>query len=89
MAAFLYDFLHFYYNNFNNISELKQNLFKDDFNIKDINLILNNLGKKVQINIKDRVQYYENEVIINNNYIAFVDYYKHKLLCYIINKKPD
>lgn len=46
MVAFLYDFLRFYYNNFNNISELKQNLFNDDFNIKDVNLILNNLGKK-------------------------------------------
>ena len=71
MVAFLYDFLHFYYDNFNNISELKQNLFKDDFNIKDINLILNNLGKKVQININDIGNCYENEVIINNNYIYF------------------
>ena len=75
MIAYLYDFLHFYYNtpsiNFTNISELKQNLFKDDFNIKDINLILNNLGKKVQININDIGNCYENEVIINNNYIYF------------------
>lgn len=78
MIAYLYDFLHFYYNNFNNISELKQNLFKDDFNIKDINLILNNLGKKVQININDIDNCYENEVIINNNYIYFdsVDRFK-------------
>uniref|UniRef100_UPI0040290A2D hypothetical protein n=1 Tax=Megasphaera elsdenii TaxID=907 RepID=UPI0040290A2D len=71
MIAFLYDFLHFYYNNINNISELKQNLFKDDFNIKDINLILNNLGKKVQININDIGNCYENEVIIDNNCIYF------------------
>lgn len=42
MVAFLYDFLHFYYNNFNNICGLKQNLFKDDFNIKDINIIIYN-----------------------------------------------
>ena len=79
MVAFLYDFLHFYYNNFNNISELKQNLFKDDFNIKDVNLILNNLGKKVQINIKDLEQYYENEVIINNNYVYFDSLEKFKI----------
>ena len=71
MIAFLYDFLHFYYNNINNISELKQNLFKDDFNIKDINLILNNLGKKVQININDIGNCYENQVIIDNNCIYF------------------
>ena len=79
MIAYLYDFLHFYYNNFNNISELKQNLFKDDFNIKDVNLILNNLGKKVQINIKDLEQYYENEVIINNNYVYFDSLEKFKI----------
>ena len=77
MVAFLYDFLDFYYN-FNNISELIQNLFKDDFNIKDINLILNNVGKKVQININDIGNCYENEVIISNNYIYFdsVDRFK-------------
>ena len=79
MVVYLYDFLHFYYNNFNNISELKQNLFKDDFNIKDVNLILNNLGKKVQINIKDLEQYYENEVIINNNYVYFDSLEKFKI----------
>ena len=79
MTVFLYDFLHFYYNNFNNISELKQNLFKDDFNIKDVNLILNNLGKKVQININYIGNCYENEVIISNNYIYFdsVDRFKY------------
>ena len=56
----------------------KQNLYKDDFNIKDINLILNNLGKKVQININNIGNCYENEVIINNNYIYFdsVDRFK-------------
>ena len=69
MVAFLYDFLHFYYN-FNNISELKQNLFKDDFNIKDINIILNNLGKKVQININDIGNCYENEVKIRLIFIS-------------------
>ena len=71
MIAYLYDFLRFYYNNFNNISELKQNLFKDDFNIKDINLILNNLGKKVQININDIGNCYENLIIVGNFYIYF------------------
>lgn len=75
MIAFLYDFLYFYYNtpsiNFTNISELKSWLIKDGYSLKTINLILNNLGKKVRININDLEQYYENEVIINNNYIYF------------------
>ena len=68
-------FLYFYYNtpsiNFTNICELKKWLKEDGYSIETINLILNNLGKKVQINIKDLEQYYENEVIINNNYIYF------------------
>ena len=75
MIAYLYDFLYFYYNtpsiNFTNICELKYWLKNDGYSIETINLILNNLGKKVQINIKDFEQYYENEVIINNNYIYF------------------
>lgn len=75
MIAFLYDFLYFYYNtpsiNFTNICELKNWLKKDGYSIETINLILNNLGKKVQINIKDLEQYYENEVIIGNNCIYF------------------
>ena len=71
MVAFLYDFLHFYYNNFNNISELKKRLIKDGYSLKTINLILDNLGKKIQININDIGNCYENEVIINNNYIYF------------------
>ena len=75
MMAYLYDFLYFYYNtpsiNFTNISELKSWLIKDGYSLKTINLILNNLGKKVQININDIGNCYENEVIINNNYIYF------------------
>lgn len=75
MIAFLYDFLYFYYNtpsiNFTNICELKKWLKKDGYSIETTNLILNNLGKKVQINIKDLEQYYENEVIIDNNCIYF------------------
>lgn len=83
MIAFLYDFLYFYYNtpsiNFTNISKLKHWLKEDGYSIETINLILNNLGKKVQINIKDLEQYYENEVIINNNYIYFDSLEKFKI----------
>ena len=82
MIAFLYDFLYFYYNtpsiNFTNICELKKWLIEDGYSIETINLILNNLGKKVQINIKDIGQCYENEVIINNNYIYFDSLEKFK-----------
>ena len=83
MIAFLYDFLYFYYNtpsiNFRNICELKYWLKNDGYSIETINLILNNLGKKVQINIKDLEQYYENEVIINNNYVYFDSLEKFKI----------
>ena len=82
MIAYLYDFLYFYYNtpsiNFTNISELKKWLIEDGYSLKTINLILDNLGEKVQINIKDFEQYYENEVIINNNYIYFDSLEKFK-----------
>ena len=82
MIAYLYDFLHFYYNtpsiNFTNISELKSWLIKDGYSLKTINLILNNLGKKVQININDIGNCYENEVIINNNYIYYDSLYRFK-----------
>lgn len=83
MIAYLYDFLYFYYNtpsiNFTNISELKYWLKEDGYSIETINLILNNLGEKVQINIKDLEQYYENEVIINNNYVYFDSLEKFKI----------
>ena len=83
MIAFLYDFLYFYYNtpsiNFTNICELKYWLIEDGYSLKTINLILDNLGKKVQINIKDFEQYYENEVIINNNYVYFDSLEKFKI----------
>ena len=82
MIAYLYDFLYFYYNtpsiNFTNISELKKWLIEDGYSLKTINLILDNLGEKVQINIKDIGQCYENEVIINNNYIYFDSLEKFK-----------
>ncbi len=82
MIAFLYDFLYFYYNtpsiNFTNISELKGWLIIDGYSLETINLILNNLGKKVQININDIGNCYENEVIINNNYIYFDSLYRFK-----------
>ena len=75
MRVYLYDFLYFYYNtpsiNFTNISELNKWLIEDGYSLKTINLILNNLGKKVRININDIGNCYENEVIINNNYIYF------------------
>lgn len=83
MIVYLYDFLYFYYNtpsiNFTNICELKYWLKNDGYSIETINLILNNLGKKVQINIKDLEQYYENKVIINNNYIYFDSLEKFKI----------
>lgn len=83
MIAYLYDFLYFYYNtpsiNFTNICELKKWLKEDGYSIETINLILNNLGKKVQINIKDMEQYYENKVIINNNYVYFDSLEKFKI----------
>ena len=82
MIAYLYDFLYFYYNtpsiNFTNISELKKWLIEDGYSLITINLILDNLGEKVQINIKDIGQCYENEVIINNNYIYFDSLEKFK-----------
>lgn len=84
MDAYLYDFLCFYYNtpsfNFTNICELKKLLIEDGYSIETINLILNNLGKKVQININDIGNCYENEVIIIINYIYFdsVDRFKYK-----------
>lgn len=83
MIAFLYDFLYFYYNtpsiNFTNICGLKKWLKEDGYSIETIDLILNNLGKKVQINIKDLEQYYENEVIINNNHVYFDSLEKFKI----------
>ena len=80
MEVFLYDFLRYYFYDFKNISELKDSL--DDIGISqdEINLILMNLGKKVQINIKDLRQYYENDVIIDKNqhiYFDSIDIFKN------------
>lgn len=80
MEAYLYDFLRYYFYDFKNINELKDSL--DDIGISqdEINLILMNLGKKVQINIKDLRQYYENDVIIDKNqhiYFDSIDIFKN------------
>ena len=80
MIVYLYDFLRYYFYDFKNISELKDSL--DDIGISqdEINLILMNLGKKVQINIKDLRQYYENDVIIGKNqhiYFDSIDIFKN------------
>lgn len=82
MIAYLYDFLHFYYNkpssNFTNICELKKRLIEDGYSLKAVNLILDNLGKKVQINITSIGNCYDNEVIINNKHIYFDSLEKFK-----------
>lgn len=80
MEVFLYDFLRFYYGDAKNISQLKNWLKDDGYSQDEINLILMNLGKKVQINIKDLRQYYENDVIIGENqhiYFDSIDIFKN------------
>lgn len=72
MQVYLYDFLRFYCS-FNNIKELKKQLIIC-FEPKEINIILNNLGKKVQINvIRDVGNAYENEIIINKRQRLYFD----------------
>ena len=72
MRVYLYDFLRFYCS-FNNINELKKQLIIA-FEPKEINIILNNLGKKVQINnIRDVGNAYENEIIINKRQRLYFD----------------
>ncbi len=70
MEIYLYDFLRFYCY-FNNINELKKQLiicFEPD----EIDIILNNLGKKVLLNdIRDVGNAYENEIIINDYWLYF------------------
>ena len=80
MEVYLYDFLRYYFYDFKNISELKDSL--DDIGISqdEINLILMSLGKKVQINIRDIGQCYENDVIIGKNqhiYFDSIDIFKN------------
>ena len=80
MEVYLYDFLRYYFYDFKNINELKDSL--DDIGISqdEINLILMNLGKKVQINIRDIGQCYENDVIIGKNqhiYFDSIDIFKN------------
>ena len=72
MRVYLYDFLRFYCS-FNNINELKKQLIIA-FEPKEINIILNNLGKKVRINnIRDVGNAYENEIIINKRQRLYFD----------------
>ena len=70
MEIYLYDFLRFYCY-FNNINELKKQLiiwFEPD----EIDIILNNLGKKVLLNdIRDVGNAYVNEIIINDYWLYF------------------
>lgn len=80
IIVYLYDFLRFYYQKIENISELKELLDDNDVNQDEINLILMNLGKQVQININDLHQYYENDVIISKNqhiYLDSIDIFKN------------
>lgn len=80
MKVFLYDFLHFYYGDVKNISELKELLDDNGVSQDEINLILMNLGKQVQININDLHQYYENDIIIDGNqhiYLDSIDIFKN------------
>lgn len=80
MKAFLYDFLHFYYGDVKNINELKELLDDNGVSQDEINLILMNLGKQVQININDLHQYYENDIIIDKNqhiYLDSIDIFKN------------
>lgn len=80
MIVYLYDFLRYYFYDFKNINELKDSLDDIGVNQDEINLILMNLGKKVQININDLRQYYENDVIIGKNqhiYFDSIDIFKN------------
>ena len=81
MIAYLYDFLRFYYNdaiNLMDINHLKKWLKEDGHELDEINLILDNLGKKVQINIRDIGQCYENLIIIGDSHIYFDSIEKFK-----------
>ena len=72
MRVYLYDFLRFYCS-FNNINEIKKQLIIA-FEPEEINIILNNLGKKVRINnIRDLGNVYENEIIINKRQRLYFD----------------
>lgn len=72
MEIYLYDFLRFYCS-FNNINELKKQL-KIAFKPEEIDIILNNLGKKVFLNdIMEIDNYYEHEIIINDYYWLYFD----------------
>ena len=80
VLVYLYDFLRYYFYDFKNINELKDSLDDIGINQDEINLILMNLGEKVQINIKDLRQYYENDVIIGENqhiYFDSIDIFKN------------
>ena len=74
MIVYLYDFLRFYYNdaiNLMDISHLKKWLKEDGHELDEINLILDNLGKKVQIKIIYIGHCFENLIIIGDSHIYF------------------
>ena len=68
------DFLRFYYNSEENLidaNHLNKLLKEDGFNLDEINFILNNLNKEVEIRIKNIGNCYENLIIVGNFYIYF------------------
>ena len=68
------DFLRFYYNDVENLidaNHLKKLLKEDGFNLDEINFILNNLNKEVEIRSKNIGNCYENLIIVGNFYIYF------------------
>lgn len=68
------DFLRFYYNDvveLINANNLKKWLAQDGFDLNEINFILNNLNKEVEIKVKNIGQCYENLIIVGNFYIYF------------------
>lgn len=68
------DFLRFYYNDvveLINANNLKKWLAQDGFDLNEINFILNNLNKEVQLKVKNIGQCYENLIIVGNFYIYF------------------
>lgn len=69
--AYLFDFLHFYYGNFNNISELKQKLIDDDYKFAKINNIIASLGEEVLITTRFIGNCYENLIIANKFNVMF------------------
>lgn len=76
--AYLFDFIRFYYGNFNNINELKQKLIDDDYKLAKINNIVASLGEEVLITTRFIGNCYENLIIANKFNVMFdsVDLFK-------------